>query len=1199
MSPQMKVDQTQIGLWAMTYARRHAVLQLVAAMIAALPLGSVPAALAQQRDLQKALPRISPTEPSEALKTFRLASGFRVELLAAEPMVSSPVEMQYDENGLLWVVEMVDYPYDRREGVPPQGRVKILEDTDEDGRPDRSFVFAEGIGWPTSLAFWDSGVFVAAAPHIYYLKDTNNDRVADRKEIVFTGFGASNVQALISNLRWGPDHWIYGQNGGNGGSVRSNRKPERPAVSVDGHDFRFRPTGEFEAISGGGGRFSNTFDDFGRRFACSTTHPVRHIVLEEGLVRGNPHLPVPAVTALVAAEGSAGPVYPASPPEPWRVERTRMLLSGNIPNTVASLEQGSRSNGYFTGATGLTVYRGTALGADQYGMLFVGECSQNLIHRRTLVPMGSTFRAERVDATSEFLVSTDNWFRPVNFANGPDGALYVCDMYRESIEHPWSIPEVIKKHLDLTSGKQRGRLWRITGEGGRRWERPNLKTADAAALVAALVRPDGWWRDTALRLLYARQDRAAVPLLEQALRHDRPEVRVAALWALEGFGIRRGDALLGDPHPGVREQAVRLASIERLFELVESDPRVRLELAARMAQTDDRRAVAVLLRLIPGADKWLQTAIAAAARNRELELLRRFPSDEIAYSLAFAIGNRGDKTEVASAVQLAGKSTAILRGLAEGGGASLALADLPDAARILQQAERTALDQQASSPQRVEAVRLLAYAKFDAAQRVLRQLLGSSATPTLRREAVKALAARNESEAGSVLLASWQGLSLDERREALAWFTHPRRHAMLLDAVERKSIARDEIGAALRKSLLADAELGPRARTILGEAIEGERQAAIEKYRAALAKEGDAKRGREVFKAQCSNCHVLEGEGHEVGPNLAAVRNKSNEQLLESILNPNQLVEPEFLNYNVITVDGRVVEGLLASVTPSSVTLKRPQGETETILRTRVETMLSTGNSPMPEGLEKAIDLDHMSDLLAYLKQARGPEERPAFRAGASKVRITPAEPGWLLCYDRHQKAEGLEADLWARALALEDSAGNRCVLLSAEILGFPPALARSIRDETRRRFGLKDGQLLLVASHTHNGPVLPEAPSLEIYHSFTEAEAKPVHEYAKVLSENVLKAIGDALAKLHPARLSCARGSATLASTAASDSIPTVRSTRRCSSCRWNRRTAARWQRSSATPATARRRWPIPASATTATTPARRPRSWSGGIRA
>ena len=198
--------------------------------------------------------------------------------------------MAFDEDGRLWVVEMIDYPYDEREGVPPEGRIRVLEDDDGDGRFERSFVFADQLRWPTGLCLWDGGVFVASAPDILYLKDTDGDRKADHKEVVFTGFRRNNVQALLSNLRWGLDNWFTGSSGQDGGQVRSLRKPDQPAVSVEGRHFRFRPTGEIEALSGDG-RYSNTSDDFGRRFCSATTSPVRHVVVEDRYLRRNPHLP--------------------------------------------------------------------------------------------------------------------------------------------------------------------------------------------------------------------------------------------------------------------------------------------------------------------------------------------------------------------------------------------------------------------------------------------------------------------------------------------------------------------------------------------------------------------------------------------------------------------------------------------------------------------------------------------------------------------------------------------------------------------------------------------------------------------------------------------------------------------------------------------------------------------------------------------
>src|SRR5262245_7081349 len=624
-----------------------------------LVLTLIPPALRSQDDpeaLRRALPRLPATAADDAIKTFRLPKGFRIELVASEPQLSSPVDLAFDEDGRLWVVEMIDYPYDEREGVPPRGRVKLLEDDDGDGRFERSSIFADGLRWPTGLCLWAGGIFLAAAPDLLYLKDTDGDRRADRREVVFTGFRRDNVQALLSNLRWGLDNWFTGSFGQDGGQVRSLRRPGQAELSAEGRHFRFRPTGEIEALSGDG-RYSNTTDDFGRRFCSTTSSPVRHVVVEDRYLRRNPHLPVGAVVHAAAAEGSAGPVYPASAPEPWRVLGTAYFMSGRAESVIGTIERGGAVTGYFTGATGPLVYRGTALGEACYGQYFVGECGMNLVHRRTLTPAGCTFRADRVEPESEFLASTANWFRPVSLANGPDGALYIVDMYRETIEHPWSIPPSLKRHLDLRSGRERGRIWRVTAEGARPYRKPSLGGAGTAELVEALGRPDAWWRETAARLLFQRQDRSAVGPLERLVAGaERAATRAAALWALEGLGALRpevAEAALKDASAGVREQAVRLARVEALLAFDDPDARVRLELAYRMGETDDARATDVLARLAKGADTWLRTAIVSSSRKRSVELLRRLADDAIAPLIAVTIGARNDEAEIAAALGLA------------------------------------------------------------------------------------------------------------------------------------------------------------------------------------------------------------------------------------------------------------------------------------------------------------------------------------------------------------------------------------------------------------------------------------------------------------------------------------------------------------------------------------------------------------------
>jgi putative membrane-bound dehydrogenase-like protein len=942
------------------------------ATLLALWLGPIGVWLQEPEALKRVLPRLPATAAEDAVKTFRLAPGFRIELVSSEPHVSSPVDLAFDEDGRLWVVEMIDYPYDERERVPPSGRIRLLEDDDGDGRFEQSFVFADTLRWPTGLCLWDGGIFVASAPDILYLKDTGGDRKADRREVVFTGFRRNNVQALLSNFRWGLDNWFTGSFGQDGGRVRSLRKPDQSEVSADGRHFRFRPTGEIEALSGDG-RFSNTSDDFGRRFCSTTNSPVRHVVIEDRYLRRNPHLPVSAVVHAAAVEGSSGPVYPASAPEPWRVLGTAYFMSARAESVIGSIERGGAVTGYFTGATGPLIYRGTALGEDCYGQYFISECGMNLVHRRTLTPVGCTFRAERVELDSEFLNSTDNWFRPVSLANGPDGALYICDMYRETIEHPWSIPTSIKSHLDLTSGSERGRIWRVTGASAAPYEKPRLGSASAAELVAALERPDAWWRETAARLLYERQDKSAVAALERlVVRSQRPATRAAALWALDGLSALRpevAESALRDSSPGVREQAVRLARIETLLTFDDQDARVRMELAFRMGESDDLRATDTLARLAKGADGWLQTAIVSSSRSRAVELLRRLAGDTIAPLIAVTIGARSDGAELSAVLDLARDSPVILRGLGDGlKRSNRSLASVSALVPVLEHAERTALDESLPDGTRIDAVRVLSYGSFAAARRCLPRLIDGQVSAPVRLAALGSLVTFADPEVGSLLLKAWASLNADSRREALAWFRPADRLPLLVEAMESELIAPAEIGTELRRVLLGNMTLAERAEKLVGSVGAGDRRAVIQTYRAALARQGDAAAGREVFRKECVSCHRVGNEGHEVGPNLASIRTKSPEEIMEQILDPNRLVDPQYFSYHIYTTSGRIIDGFLDSANETSVTLRRARGETETVLRANIEAIRCSGVSLMPEGLEKVIDVNQMADLIAFLR---------------------------------------------------------------------------------------------------------------------------------------------------------------------------------------------------------------------------------------
>ncbi|MCB1079426.1 MAG: hypothetical protein KDM64_16530, partial [Verrucomicrobiae bacterium] len=333
-----------------------------------------------------------------------------------------------------------------------------------------------------------------ASPDLFYFKDTDGDGVADLQETVFTGWGLGverlNMQALVNSLRWGPDNRIWGATAGNGGSVRRPDQPESEALNLRGADFSFDPKKRDLRAENGTAQYGMSFDTEGRRFVCSNSNHIQWVAWEKEWFPANPYFTLPRPLVSIADDGAAAPVFRISPDEPWRIVRTRWRVSGVVKGAV---EGGGRVSGYFTAATGITLYTGDAFGPAFLNNAFVGDAGSNLVHRKVVKfepgkVQPIAVRAEE-DAETEFVRSKDNWFRPVCFSNGPDGCLYICDMYRETIEHPWSIPEGIKKFVDLDSGNNRGRIWRVVPDG---FQHPKF----------SLDRNNHWQKLTKARLAY-------------------------------------------------------------------------------------------------------------------------------------------------------------------------------------------------------------------------------------------------------------------------------------------------------------------------------------------------------------------------------------------------------------------------------------------------------------------------------------------------------------------------------------------------------------------------------------------------------------------------------------------------------------------------------------------------------------------------
>ncbi len=573
--------------------------------------------------------RSRPLSPHEALETFQIVDGFRVELFAAEPYVIDPVEIAFDENGGVYVAEVGDNPEDPPPGHAPLSRIAYLEDTDGDGVIDKRTVFADKLLAVEGVLPWKGGVIATAAPDILWLKDTDGDHKADVRKVLYTGFYTKkNVEGRLSNPRLGLDNWIYVVNHGFPGEITSPDHPDQAPVQVRGREFRFHPTRGLAEAATGDSQFGLSFNQWGHAFLSQNTVHLRHTVIPTGYLRRNPYLVAGSAEQDISDHGRpAARVFPISKPQQWRIDRTearRNRYKETRPGRIEQLE------GYFTASCGVTVYLGDAFPEEYAGNVFVTDGNGNLVHRDVLAAEAATYRARRLPLDSDFLASTDNWFRPVNFANAADGNLYVIDYYRQYLEHPEFIPDAVKKRLemDFRSGDTLGRIYRIVPEKPRttRSLAVQLGSASTGDLVGLLSHSNGWHRRTAHRLLLERQDSAAVPGLRQVVLEGGDAVaELHALWLLEEFHALDPSLVkvaLSNPHPAVREHGLQLA--EQFFpqfkkEVLEAtddeSPRVQFQAALSLGNLPKERRVVDSLAKVAARypeDRWFQLGVLSA-----------------------------------------------------------------------------------------------------------------------------------------------------------------------------------------------------------------------------------------------------------------------------------------------------------------------------------------------------------------------------------------------------------------------------------------------------------------------------------------------------------------------------------------------------------------------------------------------------------
>ncbi|MBP7142573.1 MAG: ThuA domain-containing protein [Opitutaceae bacterium] len=929
-----------------------------------------------------------PTRPEKSAAKIEVHPDFSLSLVASEPLINKVMNLEWDEKGRLWVCETPEYPNGRRtvNTAPwkdsgslhpgntqrdPEDRISILTDTDGDGVMDKRHVFADKLELATSFVLYRNGVLVSAAPNIWYLQDTDNDGVADRRTRLYTGLGTFDAHAVINNLRWGLDGWIYATHGYSRGEVKTGDGNQSFGFIGSGV-VRFKPDGTgFEQVSSRGGNtwgLATTWD--GQIFWTQPTSGtvLFHTVLPERI------LAMGKVPGTQSAKGMiiGQRTYPAiSWPEQAYVQIDLV--------------------GQFTAAAGCAIYEGGAWPEKWNYSYFTTEPTINIVHHEFVTPDGVSYTSakEKGREETEFIRSTDLWFRPIDTRIGPDGALYVIDFYNQAVIHndtrgPTHGPTNAAVRPDRDH--YFSRIWRVQHKQARTLTRPTLDRADVAGLIRVIQNhPNSQVKKTAWRLA---QETAA------------------------------GSAALAALHKPIGSRAEAEYSIAQEA----SAPRARRE----------------ILKTFTGAsDAWTQSAIIAAATQHAAPyLIDAFEVSENAgldvFVTAVAPSLRAEEIvgvlSAASDARTAGArplKLALLRSLAQSSKlkpkadpalmASLrnfledpatASAALPLAARwdsdgtlasvrerVTTTLQKTLSDSAQSDGARAEAaISLLSMPQSQAGtlSRIRDLFAKATLSGQLRTDFITAIGNVSGDIAASALVEVFSRTHAQEAFEQI--LKRPKFTVALLAAIKSGSVDARSLGPvnASRLRRHPNASVSREATSLLASLTPEikEKNLLIAQLAPEVEKPGDASKGQAIFTAACAVCHA-HGDiaGRPVGPSLTGMGSHGPSELLTHIIDPNREVDPSYHQWDIVTTSGETYVGVIVSENYRSITL-RNQGSDHEILKSDISRRENTHRSLMPEGFE-GIGAEGLRDLLTYMcgidRNVRVLDLRNAFTADSRR----------------------------------------------------------------------------------------------------------------------------------------------------------------------------------------------------------------------
>ena len=876
--------------------------------------------------------------PEETAKSFQLPPGFRMEVVASEPLISSPSGVCWDERGRMFVSELHGYNLEGQLDIEElnktgqldtqvrrvqadekfkqaaqkgtHGVVKLLQDTNGDGRMDKADIWAADLPPAYGLVPSRGGVIVACAPDIVYLADRDGDGKAEVREVLFTGFRTGALERGVNSPQWGIDGWIYFGRGWGGGQITGPHL--KTPVQLSNTDFRIRADGSaIEPITGGTHTFGFTFTPAGDRFVVNTITPGLFVapLPWRYLVRN----PDATFTGLEVEAANDRHAYPLAPAHPWRTRRAQDPAYFKYYRDRYGASD-SDASGWFTSGCGPLIYQDNVLPGLR-GQYFMCDPSGNIIHREKIVEDGTMLNLRRVpgEEKSDFAASSDSWCHPISLTHGPEGLIYVVDYYREIIEDYSAIPRHLQQQYGLYNGHDKGRIYRLTHKDIEPTRIPDLSKLDGKALALELMHGTFWRKQTAQRIIIERKDtlgEAALKLVATHVCYD-PLMHNFGLWTLDGIGLLTpGYAMSAFIWPDVETRVIGLQLCEKwLKQGNETVLKAILELAAK--EKHSRVLLQLALTLGESQDPRAFTALANVART---QLKYRWMDSAIISSLY----ERGE---------------AMLKELLQEPGDSKALWE--------------------------------PLAKTIAARRDEGELARTLA-----------LLPRNSAETQSIIL------------DALAKGRKNAPRKPLLDKSARKILA------TLAASPSAEVRKATRALedTFVLVAIEGEEvapagtlppttevsEATFKQFITALAGSRDLKRGHELFQQACATCHKVGNEGFEVGPDILGEIGVPEETLIRNVLMPNEHIRPGYETIRVDTHEGTAVVGILKDDGATSLTLVAPGGVQHELLRKDVTGVRRLPASLMPSFAETLPPAD-LASLLGWLKNnLNSPPARPS-----------------------------------------------------------------------------------------------------------------------------------------------------------------------------------------------------------------------------